>query len=124
MILNTNFASKKDIIMKNTFLNKLKALDPDNFEYKVDKAFELETGIRGKRLQTIIKTEGKAASVQEANSLLKYYGVRQGRILEFYELFEKDGNEEITEDGNETKTENETENDSDSKTGNDIYDAF
>lgn len=122
MILNTNFASKKDIIMKKTFLDKLKSLDPDNFEYKVDKTFELETGIRGKRLQTIIKTGGKAASVQEVNSLLKYYGVKQGRILDFYELFEKDPEEEVTKDGNET--ENETENDSDSKTGNDIYDAF
>jgi len=80
--------------MVNKFLDRLKAFDPENFEYKVDKEFELETGIRGKRLQTIIKTGGKAANIGEANSLLDYYSKKQGRKLEFYELFEQEGTSE------------------------------
>ena len=76
--------------MNNKFLDNLRKIDPENFEYKVDKEFEDETGIRGKRLQTIIKSGGKAASVHEVNSLLNYYSNKQGRKVEFYELFGKE----------------------------------
>ncbi len=115
MIISCNFASNISIMNHNKFLDNLRKFDPENFEYKVDKDFEAETGIRGKRLQSIIKSGGTVASVQEANSLLEYYSHKQGRKLEFYELFGKTDNVEKTV----TATQEE-----DTEKSNDIYDAF
>jgi hypothetical protein len=39
--------------MNKRFLDFLLEVDLENFEYRVDKEFEAETGIRGKRFQTI-----------------------------------------------------------------------
>ena len=75
--------------MKNKFLENLKDIDPENFEYKVDRDFEEETGIKGKRLQAIIKSEGKSASVDEVEKLLDYYTKKKGKKIEFNDLFGK-----------------------------------
>lgn len=76
--------------MKNNFIENLKKIDPENFEYKVDRDFEDETGIKGKRLQAIIKSSGKSASVDEVNRLLDYYSRKKGRKIEFNDLFGKE----------------------------------
>lgn len=80
--------------MNNKFLNKLKRLDPKNVEYKVDKNFEAETGIHGKRFQAIVKSGGKDASVEEANRLIAYFSKTSGKNLSFYDIFTTDGSEE------------------------------
>ena len=79
--------------MKNNFLNNLRNIDPENFEYKVDRDFEDETGIKGKRLQAIIKSEGKVASVDEVDKLLDYYTRKKGVKVQFSDLFGKSQDE-------------------------------
>jgi hypothetical protein len=78
--------------MDNAFLDNLQKIDPENFEYKVDRDFEDETGIKGKRLQAIIKSEGKEATITEAGKLLEYYSKKKGRKVAFDELFGKNDN--------------------------------
>ena len=73
--------------MKNKFIENLKKIDPENFEYKVDRDFEEETGIKGKRLQAIIKSGGKSANVEEVEKLLEYYTKKNGRKVDFDDLF-------------------------------------
>ena len=94
MFLNTNFASKIRLRMNNKFLNKLKRLDPKNVEYKVDKEFEKETGIHGKRFQAIVRSGGREASVEEARKLVTYFSKTSGKNLSFYDIFTEDGAEE------------------------------
>ena len=73
--------------MNKKFLDFLLEVDLANFEYRVDKEFEAETGIRGKRFQTILKTGGADASYAEMQSLLKFYSKKAGRTLTHEELF-------------------------------------
>lgn len=73
--------------MKNKFLEMLKKIDPENFEYKVDREFEDETGIKGKRFQSIIKSGGKSANVDEVQKLLNFFTKKKGRKVKFDELF-------------------------------------
>lgn len=100
--------------MTNKFLNKLKRLDPKNVEYKVDKKFESETGIRGKRFQAIVKSGGKDASVEEVHHLLAYFSRTSGKELSFYDIFSEDGDKEElfgldTEEDNEPKPEKKSQ---------------
>lgn len=73
--------------MKNNFIENLKKIDPENFEYRVDRDFETKTGIKGKRLQAIIRSEGKVANVDEVGKLLEYYSEKKGKRVEFRDLF-------------------------------------
>jgi hypothetical protein len=73
--------------MNKRFLDFLLEVDLENFEYRVDKEFEAETGIRGKRFQTILKTGGADASYTEMQSLLRYYSKKTDKNLTPDDLF-------------------------------------
>ncbi|MEO1651924.1 MAG: hypothetical protein AAFU64_00115 [Bacteroidota bacterium] len=84
--------------MKNKFFENLKKIDPENFEYKVDREFEEETGIKGKRFQTIIRSGGKSANVDEVRKLLSFFTRKKGRKVEFDELFGMSGEDSDVSD--------------------------
>lgn len=108
--------------MANKFLNKLKKLDPKNVEYKVDKNFESETGIHGKRFQAIVRSGGKDASTDEARRLISYFSKTSGKNLSFYDIFTEDGADEdlfgfAHEDGADEETEEPKQQEKNTKKG-------
>jgi hypothetical protein len=71
----------------NKFFNFLWGNVNENFSYKVDKDFEEQTGIRGKRFQTILKSGGADASYKETQILLQYFSQKLQRTITPDELF-------------------------------------
>lgn len=67
------------------FLENLKRIDPEGFVYNPPS--DLKKIINPKRLNRIIKSNGKDAKVDEIQKLLDYYTEKAGRDIGFDDLF-------------------------------------
>jgi predicted GTPase len=79
--------------IENKFLQSIKKIDPEGFveKYNIDRKFEEETGITGKRFSALVQSEARTVTLEEMKALLEYYKKKTGiENIQYSDLFPLD----------------------------------